>query len=43
MDKYVDLYWKKNIEGLELSTWELDKKIHKLIHELLLMAEDDPQ
>lgn len=43
LDRYVDNYWKRNLEGKDLSISEIDEIIHKFIHNLLLMAEDDPQ
>lgn len=43
IDKYVDTFWAKQIEGKDLSTLEIDMAVHKLIHQLLLQAEDDPQ
>ena len=43
LDRYVDNFWKKNLEDKDLSISEIDGIIHKFIHNLLLMAEDDPQ
>ena len=43
LDRYVDNYWKRHLEGKDLSISEIDGMIHKFIHNLLLMAEDDPQ
>ena len=43
LDRYVDNYWKRNLENKDLSISEIDGMIHKFIHNLLLMAEDDPQ
>ena len=42
LDRYVDNYWKRNLENKDLSISEIDGIIHKFIHNLLLMAEDDP-
>ena len=43
IDKYVDTFWAKQIDGKDLSISEIDLAVHKLIHQLLLQAEDDPQ
>jgi len=54
IDKFVDTYWMKNLEkpkdnngGREGvpkdSVGEIDLSVHKLIHELIVMSEDDPQ
>ena len=43
IDKYVDTFWDQQIEGKDLSIAEIDLAVHKLIHQLLLQAEDDPQ
>jgi len=48
IDKFVDTYWKKNIEMprdeiKKESIGEIDMVVHKLIHEMIVMSEDDPQ
>ena len=49
IDKFVDNYWKKNVEepnGDPLlkkeSITDIDLVVHKLIHEMIVMSEDDP-
>ena len=50
IDKFVDNYWKKNIEepngnplNEKKSVTDIDLVVHKLIHEMIVMSEDDPQ
>jgi len=47
MEKFIDKFWQQNvtrkeeIEERKLSIYEVDHIIHDLIHQLLLMAEED--
>ena len=48
IDKFVDGYWRRNLDEprdaeARTSVGEIDLAVHKLIHEMLVMAEDDPQ
>jgi len=47
IDKFVDTYWMKNLEKprdnvKKESVGDIDLAVHKLIHEMLVMSEDDP-
>ncbi len=40
INKYVDLFWKFNIESIEeVDKSKIDKEIHKLINKLLVESE----
>jgi len=43
IEKYIDQFWEKNIDKLEIkpSNYELDKIVHKFIHDLLIIGDDD--
>ena len=50
IDKFIDNYWMKNLEApnndpeqKRESVGEIDLAVHKLIHEMIVMSEDDPQ
>jgi len=49
IDKFIDTYWMKNLEKPRDNTEpkesvrDIDDAVHKLIHEMIVMSEDDPQ
>ena len=50
IDKFIDSYWTKNLEqpnndpeAKKESVGDIDLAVHKLIHEMIVMSEDDPQ
>lgn len=48
IDKFIDTYWMKNVEKprdtpIKESIGDIDLAVHKLIHEMIVMSEDDPQ
>ena len=47
IDKFIDTYWMKNVEKprdtpIKESIGDIDLAVHKLIHEMIVMSEDDP-
>ena len=49
IDKFIDSYWTKNLEkpnndpeAKKESVGDIDLAVHKLIHEMIVMSEDDP-
>ena len=44
IEKYVDQFWKENVTLKHAtSVSEIDRAVHKLIHQMLVMAHDEPQ
>lgn len=50
IDKFIERWWTKNVdqpnnnpEAKKESIGEIDLAVHKLIHEMIVMSEDDPQ
>ena len=49
MDKFIDQFWLVNVEReeklleKEFTVMQIDEKVHQMIHQLLLKAEDDHQ
>ena len=49
IDRFIDSYWMKNLEcpdndpeKAKDSVKDIDMAVHKLIHEMIVMSEDDP-